>query len=109
MCAVSEPVHGGVALRDHFVGVAVFQLAEVKSAALLNREALLDPLGVVWKTPEHLFARLQVSFAVGFELPPSSVQCAVVSDAFQHVLERLAIGGVLQCTRGDHNRKIQSL
>jgi len=94
-------------LGNDLAGVGVVQLTEVKLAALSDAEALSNPLRVLGEALGHLSTRLKVAFPIGLEEAPRLVEGAVVANALQDILERLASGTVLKCPCGGHYGQVE--
>ena len=55
--------------------------------------------------PRHLLRRLRVPLGIGFEFQPSVMDRAFLADAGEHVLQRPAVGGVIEHgTGGDEGK-----
>ena len=55
--------------------------------------------------PGHLLRWLQVPLGIGFEFQPSVMDRAFLADAGEHVLQRPAVGGVIEHgTGGDEGK-----
>ena len=60
---------------------------------------------MVAEQPGHLRRRLEVAFGIGGQPPAGVVDAAMLADTGQHVLQRPAVGAVIEHVVGGHQRQ----
>ncbi|MCC2666077.1 MAG: hypothetical protein K0S35_3999 [Geminicoccaceae bacterium] len=85
--------------------VVVAQLVQGKAAGVDDLEAACERFRMAAEPAQDLGRRLQVALGIRFEAEARLVDGAVLADAGQHVLERPALGDVVEHVAGREERR----
>ena len=95
----------GLAVWHRLVRIFIFQLIEGEGAGLRDLDGAVKRFLVASEQARHLFRGFQMPLGIGFETEAGFRYRALLADAGEHVLERAAVGCVIEhAARGDEGR-----
>ncbi len=106
---VLQVLLGALAGRDRLVRIFVAELVEAETAARGQPLGLGDRLRILLEQARHLFGRLEMALGVGLQPRPGFGQGDVLADAAHHVLQRAALGRVVEHVVGGQQLRARRL
>ena len=95
--------------RNRLVGVFIGEFVEREPAGLGDLERAPNRIFMATEQPCHLGRRFDVTFAVGFEQEAGLVDCGLLADAGQHILQGPARRCMVENIIGRNQRHMTTL